>query len=117
MKKILYFFCFFTATIAGAQENKPFVYQDNGKKDPLGPLVAPNGVLISYDMEITSSDIVLEGVVTDAQGNNLAILNGKIVKKGDKVLSYDVGDISVNEVDLIKGQEHLKIKIKKGASQ
>ena len=116
MKKILCFFCFFTLTIAYAQENKPFIYQDNGKKDPLGPLVSSNGVLISYDTEITSADITLEGVVTDAQGNNLAILNGKIVKRGDKVLSYEVGDISVNDVDLIKGQEHLRIKIKKGAS-
>ena len=36
---------------------------------------------------------------------------------GDNILGYTVGSISVNEVDLIKDQEHLMVKMKReGAS-
>ena len=114
MKKILFCLSLLMVSLALADESKPFVYNENGKKDPFGPLVSPSGALITYDSEVTPSDMVLEGVVIDAQGNNIAILNGKIVKTGDKIVSYTVGKISANQVELINGQEHLTVKIKKG---
>lgn len=114
MKIVLWFFSFLTVSLAFADDGKPFVYNENGKKDPFAPLVSTTGVVMTYDSEISSSDMVLEGVVADATGHNLAILNGKIVKTGDKISSYIVGTISVDQIELINGQEHLTVKIKKG---
>jgi|CXWL01.1.fsa_nt_gi hypothetical protein len=114
MKKVLFLIYFFIVSLALADDSKPFAYNDNGKKDPLGPLVDSNGGLINNELEFTASDIILEGIIADAKGNNLAILNGKVVKAGDKVSSYIVGVISVQQVELLKGQEQLFIKMKKG---
>jgi hypothetical protein len=56
----------------------------------------------------------LEGVVIDPKENNLAIVNGKIVKTGDQLGEYTIGAISYNQVELTKGQEHLVLKLKRG---
>ena len=114
MKKVLFLIYFFIMSLAFADDSKPFTYNDNGKKDPLGPLVDANGILINSELEVTALNIVLEGIIADASGNNLAILNGKVVKAGDKVSSYTVGVISVQQVELLKGQEQIFIKMKKG---
>lgn len=115
MKKALCLFCFFCVTVAGADESKPFVYAENSKRDPFWPLISSSGTPISYESDMANvADMVLEGVVLDASKNNLAILNGKIIKVGDQVGSYSVEAIAGDHVDLIKGSEHLVIKIKKG---
>ncbi len=114
MKNVLWLFCFLVVTTAFAGDNKAFVYNEHGKRDPLAPLVSPSGTIISYDSDITATDMVLEGVVLDARGKNLAIINGKIVKPGDLVGSYTVESIANDRVDLAQGQERLIIKLKKG---
>lgn len=115
MKKALCLICFLTmVSLALADDIKPFEYNDNSKKDPLEPLVDANGILVNDEAEVKAIDIVLEGIVADAEGRNLAILNGKVVKTGDKVASYTVGVITPSQVELLKGQEQLVIKMKKG---
>jgi hypothetical protein len=96
-------------------DNKAFVYNEHGKRDPFGPLISPSGTLISYDSDITATDLNLEGILLDAKGNNLAIINGKILKVSDKVGAYTVDVISNDHVDIVKGEERLTVKIKKGA--
>ena len=114
MKKLWFLLFFLGATLACAEDNKAFVYDEHGKLDPLAPLVSPSGTLISYDTDISASDLSLEGVVIDPKGNNLAIINGKIVKSGDMVGSYTVETIANDHVGLMNGQEHLIVKLKKG---
>src|SRR4051812_11985440 len=115
MKKIIFLFYFLCPVFAFADKNV-FEYNEHGKHDAFWPLVSSSGTLITYDSDITANDISLEGVVVDAKGNNLAILNGKIVKAGDLVGGYTIDSISNNHVELTKGQEHLTIHIKKGGS-
>lgn len=100
---------------ASAGEEKVFVYDDHGKKDPFLPLVSASGVVLSYDQDMTVSDLNLEGLVIDAKGNNLAIMNGKIVKAGDVIGLYTVEQVGNDQVFLAKGQEKLTVRIKKGA--
>ena len=113
MKKAWWFFYFFAVSLAWAEDQTAFVYNENGKRDPFGPLVSSSGTLITYDSDMTATDMVLEGIVLDAKGNNLAIINGKIVKLGEQMGSYTVEFISNDYVNLVKGQEHLKLKLKK----
>ena len=91
-----------------------FVYDEHGKRDPFAPLVGPGGAMISYDSEMTVADLNLQGILADAQGQNLAIINGKVVKVADLIGGYEVGEIGADEVDLVKGQQHFLIKLKKG---
>ena len=112
MKALLWFLCLTVVTVVYADE-KAFVYNEHGKHDPFWPLVSPSGTRITYDTDLTATDMMLEGIVADAKGNNLAIINGRIVKVGDQIGSYAIETIANDHVDLVKGQERLTLKIKK----
>jgi hypothetical protein len=100
---------------AYADGHSAFLYNEHGKMDPFAPLVTPRGDLISYDQQIIAATVMnLEGLLIDAKGNNWASVNGKIVKVNDQVEGYKVETIANDHVDLIKGQERLTIKLKKG---
>ncbi len=106
------FLMLFGAGICWAQD-KPFMYEDHGKRDPLWPLVTPSGAIMNYETEMFVSDMVLEGVIVDSTGKNLAIINGVIVTDGGKVGQYTVKNISPTSVVLIKGEEEFILKLKK----
>ena len=92
----------------------PLAYDDHGKRDPLTPLVSPGGVVISDDADMLVSDLILEGIVADAAGNNAAIVNGKIVKAKDNIGLYVVDSIAIDHIELLKGTESFTLKLKKG---
>ena len=91
-----------------------FVYNDHGKRDPFVPLVSSAGMVVTYDEDLSVNDLVLEGIVADASGNNVAIVNGKIVKARDTIGPYVVDVIAVDHVEFLKGTERFILKIKKG---
>lgn len=91
-----------------------FVYDDHGKRDPFVPLVSATGMVVTYDEDLTVNDLVLEGIVADASGNNAAIVNGKVVKVHDQIGPYTVDVIAVDHVEFLKGTERFILKLKKG---
>lgn len=97
--------------ICGADE--PFVYDDHDKRDPLWHLITPSGVIMHYDSDLLISDMVLEGIISDPGGENLAIVNGKIIKRNDKIGLYVVLSVEKNKILLKKGQENFILKLKK----
>ena len=99
--------------IAVAEETR-FVYDAHGKHDPFVPFVSSSGMIMTYDTDLTASDMVLEGIVAGAKGNNMAIINGKVVKATDALGAYTVDMIGDDHVELTKGQEHVTLKLKKG---
>ena len=90
-----------------------FTYKDNGKRDPFWTLLGGRGVIINYDKDILVSDMVLEGVMAEPTGESVAIINGNIVKLGDKMGLFVVKDIKPNAVILEKGQDIFTLKLKK----
>lgn len=90
-----------------------FVYNDHGKRDPFTPLVSSSGMVLTYDEDLSLNDLVLEGIVADASGNNAAIVNGKVVRVHDEVGPYVVQTIGTDHVDLMKGSEAFTLKLKK----
>lgn len=94
-------------------QQAPFVYDDHGRHDPFAPLVTPAGSMITYDTDLSMTDLVVEGIVADSQGNNAAIINGKIVAAGDALGAYSIDKINVDGVEVSKGEQHLEIKVKK----
>ena len=91
-----------------------FVFDEHGKRDPFVPLVSASGTVIADDADLTVSDMHLEGILADSTGNNLAIINGKMVKASDQVGSWTVESISQDQVAIVKGQDRSVLKLKKG---
>ncbi len=107
--------CLGVALAAGlAQADEAFVYNEHGKKDPFTSLVSPTGEVITTDADMTVSDLNLEGIMVDAKGNNLAIINGKVVKAADMIGGFRVEVISPEAVELIKNDGRFTLKLKKG---
>jgi hypothetical protein len=102
------------AIAAAAQEQGLFVYDDGGKRDPFWPLVNANGAILNYESEFLITDLALEGIMAGAQGENLAIINGRILKTGDAVGQFIVGEIAEDSIILKKGKQKFELKLKKG---
>ncbi len=114
MRLIPFMLLLFFANLVYAGE--AFVYDDHGKRDPLVPLVSSAGMVVTYDVDMSVGDLVLEGIVADASGNNAAIVNSKVVKTGDQVGPYVVDVITVDHVELLKESERFILKLKKGST-
>lgn len=102
----------FSSNLVYAQE--AFVYDDHGKRDPFVPLVSSAGMVVTYDEDLSVNDLVLEGIASDASGNNAAIVNGKVVKTHDQIGPYIVDVIAADHVEFLKGTERFILKLKKG---
>jgi hypothetical protein len=76
--------------------------------------VSSAGMVVTYDEDLSVNDLVLEGIVADETGNNVAIVNGKLVKVNDQIGSYLVDKIAVDHVEFLKGSEKFILKLKKG---
>jgi len=91
--------------------SEDFVYDDKGKRDPFLPLVSPSGTLIYYEADYLISDLSLEGIIAGEE--NFAMINGKILGKGDAVGNFTVRDVRENSVILKKGGQNFVLKLKK----
>ena len=91
----------------------PFVYQKGGR-DPFLPWVTPDGKLIQGAGGFGNlEDVVLEGIIFDAQGGSFAMMNGRIVRQGDQVGRFEVVAIGREAVTLeAEGQRYtLRLKM------
>jgi len=113
MKLLIFLSIFLSANSLYAQEN--FVYDDHGKRDPFVPLVSSIGLVITYDQDLSVNDLDLEGIVADPSGNNVALINNKIIKINDQVGPYVVNAIALDHVEFLKGTDKFILKLKKGA--
>jgi hypothetical protein len=99
---------------ATAQEAELFAYDDGGRRDPLWPLVNSNGAILNYESEFLLTDLALEGIMAGAQGENLAIVNGRILRTSDAIGQFVVGGIAEDSIILKKGKQKFELKLKKG---
>ena len=102
----------FSAT--AAEEQKPFVYDDHGRRDPLWRLVSPTGTIMNYESEFLITDLALEGIMAGTDGENLAIINGRILRSGDAIGQFVVERVKENSIVLKKGKQKFELKLKKG---
>ena len=113
MRLFVFVLLLFSSNLVYAQG--AFVYDEHGKRDPFVPLVSSAGMVVTYDEDLAVNDLNLEGIVSDASGNNVAIVNGKVVKFRDQIGPYVVDVIAVDHVEFLKGTERFILKLKKGA--
>ena len=113
MRVFIFVIALMWANVGLAQE-QGFVYDDHGKRDPFGPLVSSAGMLISYDADLAVNDLSVEGIVADAKGENVAIVNGRIVRPQDHIGPYVVDIITADHIEFLKGTQRFILGLKKG---
>ncbi len=91
-----------------------YAYDDHGARDPFWPLISASGTIVSYGQDLSVSDMVLEGIVFDANGHYTAIINGTIVQSGDMVGLFKIEKIEPKKILLSKGNEIFELNLKKG---
>ena len=99
---------------ATADESKPFVYDDQGRRDPFWRLVSPSGAILNYETDFLITDLALEGIMAGKDGKNYAIVNGHILKAADVIGQFVVERIDDDRVVLKKGRQKFELKLKKG---
>jgi len=96
-----------------AGEKEPFVYDDNGRRDPLWKLVSQSGMILNYETDFLITDLALEGIMAGKDGKNYAIINGRILKVADTIGQFVVEKIDDNRIVLKKGRKKFELKLKK----
>ena len=104
--------------VAVAQEElqgqTSFIYDDGGRRDPLWPLVNSNGAILNYESEFLITDLALEGIMAGTDGENMAIINGRVLKAHDAIGQFVVRKIGDDSIILKKGKQKFELKLKKG---
>lgn len=90
-----------------------YKYNAQGKRDPFIPLVTQDGRFLKLEAEEQNSSLALEGIIYDPSGYSYAIVNGTVVKIGDKIADYEVLKIEKNKVVLIKEGQVYGVELKK----
>lgn len=94
-------------------ETQVFVYEEGSRRDPFWPLVTDSGTIISYDeQDLSASDMMLQGILTGAN-ENVAVINGRIVKPGDMVGAFRIEAVMPTYVVLDNGQEKVEVYLRK----
>ncbi len=94
-----------------AQEE--FIYDSKGKRNPFIPLVTSDGRLLKLDKEEGKASLLIEGVIYGEHGLSYAIVNGTVVKIGDKIGDYQVLKIEKKRIVFIKEGQPLEIELAK----
>ena len=96
-------------SIAHGDDSK---YESRGRRDPFVPLVGIDVPKTSKLEEITSiNDIKLEGIASRQGGKMVAILNGEIVKEGDKFGEIEIDKITKKTVAIKLGGKDYEIEL------
>ena len=105
-------FCVLNFTLTCfAQEQ--FTYDAKGKRDPFIPLVTADGRLLKLEQEEGAGGLLLEGIIYDDYSISFAIVNGEVVRVGDKIGDHQVLKIEKNKVLFIKEGEITEMELKK----
>ena len=93
---------------AGSAEN--IKYESHGKRDPFVPLVGIESPAVSSLEDITSiGEVKLEGIASNPGGKSVAILNGEIVKAGDRFGEIKIEKITKKNVTIAMGGKNYTI--------
>jgi hypothetical protein len=101
--------------VFAAAQNGQFQYDSLGFRNPIIPLVTPEGRILQLDKKPEQSKgiFALEGIIFDPYGVSYAIVNGMIVKTGDRIGDSQVLKIEKNRLMCIKDGQISVIELKK----
>ncbi len=87
-------------------------YDPQSRRDPFVPLA---GVFIDADASggaiLSINDVLLQGIVTGADGINSAIINNQVMREGDTKDSMEIKSIGEGEIEIIINDQSHKVKL------
>lgn len=99
-----------------AEDN--LIYNAKGKHNPFIPLVTPEGRILKLDYEEEGeTSLLLEGIIYDKNNISYAIVNGRVVKKGDRIADAEVLEIEETKVIFVKNGRKFELGLKKEAEK
>lgn len=107
------FFCVVLAIILAplASAEDSLVYKAGGRRDPMIPLVTPQGLIRDIKSQSGHNGLSLEGIIYDAQHSSLAVINGEILKAGDNIGEVKILDIQEDRVMILKDNQVQEIRL------
>lgn len=89
-----------------------YVYSFQGRRDPFIPLITPAGYLVNLE-PTEDKKMNVEGIMYDAKGNSMAIVNGELVRVGDTVGGAVVAGIEPNKVTVIQDNQKIEVELRR----
>lgn len=78
-----------------------YKYEAGDRRDPFIPLVmSEQRISMGLETVETVDDVKFEGVIFDPSGSSMAVLNGEIVKEGEKIHNVEIVKIDDNSIAL-----------------
>lgn len=100
--------CVWMVIMANFTRGDDFRYDSKGRRDPFVPLIGPDRVAVAGIEDVTSiADVNLEGIAAGARGTKVAIINGEMLREGERIGNLEMKKIRGTSVTLIiGGMEH-----------
>jgi hypothetical protein len=92
----------------------PLPYNDNGRRDPFWPLVGENGIIQTYDEDVIIGDLMLDGLMYADNNQGVAIINGRVLRAGERIGAFTVLRVENEAVVLIQDGQEYHLRLKKG---
>ncbi len=105
----IFFWIFIWFSSVPAQE---YVYKFQGKRDPFVPLISSAGYLVNLEPQENEA-LHLEGVMYDADGGSIVIINGELLKVGETIGNAIVSSIELDKVVIIKDNEKVELELRR----
>ncbi len=115
---VVFVFCY-TGIFLIAARGQEFKYMSKGKRDPFVPLatgeVRANLGLQSVE---TIEDVRFEGIIFDPAGKSMVVLNGEVMKEGDKLYNVEIVKIGGSSVIIkVNGKAHAISLVEEGGEK
>ena len=96
------FFCLFAACVTAYAQEEAFTYNSYGRRDPFVPLIGiqKKAGVGGVRSVLTIDDLSLEGILVNPDGSKSVILNGDIMKEGQRIGRLTVEKIRTNDVTI-----------------
>jgi len=88
-----------------------FEYSSGGRRDPFVPLVGvvSAGVKGGIMSVLNIDDVVFQGIIINSDGSRSAVLNGEIMRQGDKVERVEMVEVGPTYVKIKVSEEDYTI--------
>lgn len=98
--------------VLGFAEEEAYVYDSRGKRDPFIPLVGVAVTTVGSLEDVMSiEDVKLQGVASNAAGVQIAIINGEMIKEGEKSGRVTLKKITKEKIIILIDEESYEISL------
>lgn len=114
MKKKIILFMGFLLVLAKMPNvfGEQYFYKNEGKRDPFVSLISPAGYLIDQDSQ-DNKTLRLEGIIVDPKGDSIAIINGQMMRVGEKIGEAVISSIEENRVTVVQDNQKVDIELRR----